>query len=158
MAREKELDGVGMHHMLSQSFNGTPKIVWDDNTKKIIKMAEKWQREIEKIEKHWKEVEPMMREMAQRVNEMYEEYKEYQRRNKMTQEQLERANFLKDKIDEITDLLNVHKRNVRMTIGSYPNNNKDRSTNIEIERKHQQEILALLTKWRDEYQKELEEL
>lgn len=81
MAREKELDGVEMHHMLSQSFNGTPKIVWDDNTKKIIKMAEKWQMEIEKIEKHWKEVEPMMREMAQRVNEMYEEYKEYQRRN-----------------------------------------------------------------------------
>ena len=76
----------------------------------------------------------------------------------MTQEQLERANFLKDKIDEITDLLNVHKRNVRMTIGSYPNNNKDRSTNIEIERKLQQEILTLLTKWRYEYQKELEEL
>lgn len=75
MAREKELDGVEMHHMLSQSFNGTPKIVWDDNTKKIIKMAEKWQRE---IEKHWKEVEPMMRGMAQRINEMY---KEYQRRN-----------------------------------------------------------------------------
>lgn len=81
MAREKELDGVEMHHMLSQSFNSTPKIVWDDNTKKIIKMAEKWQKEIEKIEKHWKEVEPMMRYMAQRVNEMYEEYKEYQRRN-----------------------------------------------------------------------------
>lgn len=155
MAREKELDGVEMHHMLSQSFNGTPKIVWDKKAKKISKRAKKWQRE---IEKHRKEVEPMMREMAQRVNEMYEEYKEYQRRNKMTQEQLERANFLKDKIDEITDLLNVHKRNVRMTIGSYPNNNKDRSTNIEIERKHQQEILALLTKWRDEYQKELEEL
>lgn len=83
MTREKELDGVETHHMLSQSFNSTPKIVWDDNTKKIIKMAKKWQREIEKIEKiekHWK-VEPMMREMAQRVNEMYEEYKEYQRRN-----------------------------------------------------------------------------
>lgn len=76
----------------------------------------------------------------------------------MTQEQLERANFLKDQIDEFTDLLNVHKRNVRMTIGSYPNNNKDRSASIEIERKHQQEILALLKKWRDEYQKELEEL
>ena len=77
MAREKELDGVEMHHKLSQSFNGTPKIVWDDNAKKIIKMAEKWQREIEKIEKHWKEVEPMMRYMAQRINERY---KEYQRR------------------------------------------------------------------------------
>lgn len=83
MAREKELDGVGMHHMLSQSFNGTPKIVWDDNTKKIIKMAEKWQR---KIEQYRKEVEPMMRYMAQRVNEMYEEYKEYQRRNQNEKE------------------------------------------------------------------------
>lgn len=78
MAREKELDGVGMHHMLSQSFNGTSKIVWNKKAKKISKRAKKWQRE---IEKHWKEVEPMMRYMAQRVNEMYEEYKEYQRRN-----------------------------------------------------------------------------
>lgn len=74
MAREKELDGVEIHHTLSQSFNGTPKIVWDEKAKKISKRAKKWQR---KIEKHRKEVEPMMRYMAQRINEMY---KEYQRR------------------------------------------------------------------------------
>lgn len=79
MAREKELDGVETHHMFSQSFNGTPKIVWDKKAKKISKRAKKWQG---KIEKHWKEVEPMMREMAQRVNEMYEEYKECQRRKR----------------------------------------------------------------------------
>lgn len=76
----------------------------------------------------------------------------------MTQEQLKRANFLKKKIDDINDLLSVHKRNVRMTLGSYPNNNQDRSRSIEIEREHHHEILALLKKWRDEYQKELEEL
>ena len=56
MAREKELDGVEMHHTLSQSFNGTPKIIWDEKAKKISKRAKKWQR---KIEKHRKEVEPI---------------------------------------------------------------------------------------------------
>lgn len=75
MAREKELDGIEMHHVLSQSFDSTPKIVWDEKAKKISKRAKKWHRE---IEKHRKEVEPMMRYMAQRINEMY---KEYQRRN-----------------------------------------------------------------------------
>lgn len=76
----------------------------------------------------------------------------------MTKEQLDRANFLTDKIDDINDLLSVHKRNIRMTLGSYPNNNKDRSRDIEIEREHHQEIINLLKKWRDEYQKELEAL
>lgn len=76
----------------------------------------------------------------------------------MTKEKLERANFLNNKIDDINDLLSVHKHNVRMTLGSYPNNNKDRNRSIEIERKHHQEIINLLIKWRDEYKKELEEL
>ena len=57
------------------TINGTPKIVWDEKAKKISKRAKKWQME---IEKYRKEVEPMMKYMAQRINEMF---KEYQRRN-----------------------------------------------------------------------------
>lgn len=76
----------------------------------------------------------------------------------MTQEQLDRANFLKYNIDEINDLLSVHKHNVRMILGSYPSNNTDRRKDVELERKHHQEIINLLKKWRDEYKKELDEL
>lgn len=76
----------------------------------------------------------------------------------MTKENLERANFLNDKIASINDFLRVHKHNVRMTIYSFPNNNKDDNGNVDIERKYQQEIIDLLKKWRDEYQKELEAL
>lgn len=76
----------------------------------------------------------------------------------MTLEQLERANFIKKKIDGLNGILHVHQKNVIMIIESYPSNNWDKEARIDVERKHQQEILALLTKWRDEYQKELEEL
>ncbi|MBO8472526.1 MAG: hypothetical protein IAB81_02720 [Bacteroidetes bacterium] len=76
----------------------------------------------------------------------------------MTKEQLERANFLKNTIDEINDFLSAHKKNPRMSFNSFPNNNWDRRASVDIERKHHQEILDLLKKWRDEYQKELEEL
>lgn len=76
----------------------------------------------------------------------------------MTQEQLERANFLKKKIDGLNGILHVPQKNVIMVMESYPSNNWDKEAWIYVNRKHQQEILALLTKWRDEYQKELEEL
>lgn len=76
----------------------------------------------------------------------------------MTKEQLERANFLNRKIVNIDNFLCAHKKNVIMTINSAPSNNWDKDASVNIERKHQQELLGLLKKWRDEYQKELEEL
>lgn len=77
----------------------------------------------------------------------------------MTKEQLERANFLNHRINKIDEALIAYQKNICMTIVSYPNNNWDKEQSISIvERKHQQEILALLKKWRDEYQKELERL
>lgn len=76
----------------------------------------------------------------------------------MTKEQLEKANSLKNKIDSIEDFLRVHKNNVHMGIGSYPSNNKDKKIITWIDRKHQYEIIDLLKKWKDEYEKELEEI
>lgn len=76
----------------------------------------------------------------------------------MTREQLEKANSLKDKIDSIESFLRVHKNNVHMEIRSYPSSNKGERTTTWIERKHQYEIIDLLKKWKDEYEKELEEI
>lgn len=76
----------------------------------------------------------------------------------MTKEQLEKANFLKNKIDSIESFLRVHKNNVHMGIGSYPSNNKSEKVITWIDRKHQYEIIDLLKKWKYEYEKELEEI
>jgi hypothetical protein len=76
----------------------------------------------------------------------------------MTKEQLEKANSLKDEIDSIESFLRVHKNNVRMEIGSYPSSNKGKRITAWIDRKHQYEIIDLLKKWKDEYEKELEEI
>lgn len=76
----------------------------------------------------------------------------------MTKEQLEKANSLKDEIDSIESFLRVHENNVRMEIGSYPSSNKGEGLTVWIDRKHQYEIIDLLKKWKDEYEKELEEI
>ena len=76
----------------------------------------------------------------------------------MTKEQLEKANSLKDEIDSIESFLRVHKNNVHMGIGSYPSSNKGEKIITWINRKHQFEIIDLLKKWKDEYEKELEEI
>lgn len=76
----------------------------------------------------------------------------------MTKEQLEKAISLKDEIDSIESFLRVHKNNVRMEIGFYPSNNKGERITAWIDRKHQYEIIDLLKKWKDEYEKELEEI
>ena len=45
-----------------------------------------------------------------------------------------------------------------MGIGSYPSSNKGEKIITWIDRKHQYEIIDLLKKWKDEYEKELEEI
>lgn len=76
----------------------------------------------------------------------------------MTKEQLEKAIFLRDEIDSIESFLRVHKNNVHMGIGSYPSSNKGKKIITWINRKHQYEIIDLLKKWKDEYEKELKEI
>lgn len=76
----------------------------------------------------------------------------------MNERKLERANFLKDKIDEIDEILRVCRINVRMEIKSWASNSEDKSYGVTVEREHQQEILDIIVKWRKEYQKEFEQL
>lgn len=76
----------------------------------------------------------------------------------MDKEKLDRANFLRGKIEDIEDFIGVHKNNVRMNIQSSGTISTDRDCSISLEKKRQKEVIAMLTKWRDEYQKEFEEL
>lgn len=76
----------------------------------------------------------------------------------MTKEQLEKANSLKDEIDSIESFLRVHKNNVHMGIKSSPSSNKGEGITAWIDRKYQYEIIDLLKKWKDEHEKELEEI
>lgn len=76
----------------------------------------------------------------------------------MDTEKLNRANFLRGKIEDINDFISVHRNNVRMNIQSFGTISTDRDCSISLEKKRQKEVIAMLTKWRDEYQKEFEEL
>lgn len=76
----------------------------------------------------------------------------------MTKEQLEKANFISYRLKELNRFFNVEKQyhivEIRAKYGDFSGNYEIAT----IEEKHQQELLGLLKKWRDEYQKELEEL
>lgn len=76
----------------------------------------------------------------------------------MDKEKLDRANFLQGKIESIEDFISVHKNNVRMNIKSSGIISTDRDCSISLEKKRQKEVIDMLSKWRDEYQKEFEEL
>lgn len=76
----------------------------------------------------------------------------------MDKEKLDRANFLRGKIESIEDFISVHKNNVRMNIQSSGTISTDRDCSISLEKKRQEEVIAMLAKWRDEYHKEFEEL
>lgn len=76
----------------------------------------------------------------------------------MDKEKLYRANFLQGKIESIEDFISVHKNNVRMNIQSSGTISTDRDCSISLEKKRQKEVIDMLSKWRDEYQKEFEEL
>lgn len=76
----------------------------------------------------------------------------------MDKEKLDRANFLRGKIEGIEYFIGVHKNNVRMNIQLSGTISTDRDCSISLEKKRQKEVIDMLAKWRDEYQKEFEEL
>ena len=76
----------------------------------------------------------------------------------MDKEKLERSNFLQGKIKGIKDFIGTHSNNVRMNIQSFGTISTDRDCSISLENKRQKEVIDMLTKWLDEYQKEFEEL
>lgn len=76
----------------------------------------------------------------------------------MDRNKLDRANFLSYRIKEIEDIISAAKNNVRMNIESLASSNKDHSQSMLVEHKKQQEVIDMITKWRDEYQKEFENL
>lgn len=76
----------------------------------------------------------------------------------MDKKQLERANFLSNRIKEIEDMISVCKNNVRMNIQSWASSNKDHSCSLLVEMKHQEEVIDMIYRWRHEYQKEFEQL
>lgn len=76
----------------------------------------------------------------------------------MDKEKLDRAISLQHKIKGIKDFISVHKNNVRMNIQSSGTISTDRDCSISLENKRQKEVIDMLTKWLDEYEKEFEEL
>lgn len=76
----------------------------------------------------------------------------------MDKEKLDRANFLRGKIEDIKDFISVHKNNVRMNIQSFGTISTDRDCSISLERNRQKEVIDMLTKWLDEYRKEFKAL
>lgn len=76
----------------------------------------------------------------------------------MDNKKLERANFLQGKIKGIKDFIGIHRNNVRMNIQSFGTISTDRDCSISLENKRQKEVVDMLTKWLDEYQKEFDEL
>lgn len=76
----------------------------------------------------------------------------------MDKEKLDRAISLQHKIKGIKDFISVHKNNIRMNIQSLGTISTDRDCSISLENKRQKEVIDMLTKWLDEYEKEFEEL
>lgn len=76
----------------------------------------------------------------------------------MNKEKLDRANFLRGRIEDIKDFISIHRNNVRMNIQSYGTISTDRDCSISLENKRQKEVIDMLTKWLNEYEKEFEEL
>lgn len=76
----------------------------------------------------------------------------------MNKEKLDRANFLRGKIEDIKGFISIHRNNVRMNIQSCGTISTDRDCSISLENKRQKEVIDMLTKWLNEYEKEFEEL
>lgn len=52
----------------------------------------------------------------------------------MDKEKLDRANFLRGKIEDIKDFISVHRNNVRMNIQSFGTISTDRDCSISLEK------------------------
>lgn len=62
----------------------------------------------------------------------------------MDKEKLDRANFLRGKIESIEDFISVHKNNVRMNIQSSGTISTDRDCSISLEKNVKKKLLLCL--------------
>lgn len=80
----------------------------------------------------------------------------------MTYDKLDKANFLKKKIEQINFFLKSYKQNNKIEIKSVPTNNTiycdcDKLDFL-VEEKHHQEVIDMVTKWLNDYRKEFRAL
>lgn len=76
----------------------------------------------------------------------------------MDNEKLERANSLRRKINSIDDVVKTIGKGYRLEIKSFSSNGWNESRTFVVENKYKKELIEMINKWRDEYQKEFDEL